>query len=153
MAHNFYIGKPTVEQSDYPEGPRLLPKVKPITTPEGEEPVHTDQYEFPPDVASGERAPSFRAWEQVVDGLPAFKELWFDLREYATERYEPAYIPVAFYVDRLDKVEDEALSALDDPKTEPLAQRALWFVRWSRYAYEQHGEMAAFQSGEPLAFR
>lgn len=153
MTHDFTIGKPTVEPDNLIDGPVLLPVVEPVTTPAGVDPVHTDEYEGEYDAASGRRSPSFRAWSEVINADPAFLNFWYDIREYATERYEPAYIPVEVYADRLDEIEDTACSLLDSEETEPLAQRMLWFVRWSRYAHEQYGEMAAFQNSEPLAFR
>lgn len=154
MAYTFTIGEPYIEAEDYTTGPELVTLVSPIETPTGEEPVHTDPYEMEGmGKGSGRRCPSFRTWSEVTSTIPEFNHLWYTIREYATERHEPAYIPVKLYADQLDEVEDAALSALDDEETEPVAQRVLWFVRWSRYAREELGDMAAFHSDEPLAYR
>ena len=151
MAHTFTIGRPTNERVECHDLEMVRPTVEPVTTPDGEGPVHTDSYESESDAGSGRRSPSFRVWSEVTDTFPEFNTAWYSIREYATEQHEPTYIPVSHYIDDLPDAEDAALSALDDDELEPAAQRVLWFCRWSRYAYEQHGEMAVLQSSEPLA--
>lgn len=151
MAHNFTIGRPTTERVEYGDREKIQPTVEPVTTSAGEDPVHTDPYEVESDAGSGRRRPSFRVWSETTRAFPEFQSVWYSIREYASEEYEPSYIPVSLYTDDLPAVEDAVLSALDDDDLEPYAQRVLWFCRWSQYAYEQHGGMAVFQSGEPLA--
>lgn len=151
MGHTFTIGHPSTERREHGEHATVKPIVEPVSTPPGEEPVHTDPYEIERDAGSGERSPSFRVWGETVDTFPEFQSVWFSIREYATENYEPAYIPVSLYVDDLPGVIDVATTALDDEELEPVAQRVLWFCRWSQYAHERHRGMAVFQSSEPLA--
>lgn len=151
MAHDFTIGRPTTERVAYSDREKIKPTVEPATTPDGEDPVHTDPYEIESDAGTGHRRPSFRVWSETTSAIPEFESVWYTIREYASEEYGPSYIPVSIYLDDLPAAEDAALSALEDDGLEPCAQRVLWFCRWSQYAHEQYGEMAAFQSGEPLA--
>lgn len=139
MAHDFFIGKPNWEVTTRDGDDAIVPFTETLAT----EDIHMDEYDLYEDST---RFPGFRQWREVLADLPVFEELWDDLYEYAIRHYDPEWIPIAYYEDRLDAVEQEAIEATHDPEREPAAQRALWFVRWSRHAIEEFGEDAVFET-------
>jgi len=150
MAYWLTIGKAKV--SYQPGGstdtfpPMLRPEVQQADV-DVEDPaaVHDDDYNRGP---SAYRSISYHSWSDTLDALPAFNDLMADIAEYAkTEGL--VFIPVEVYEDWLEEVEAEAEAHLETAHADAekaQAQRALWFVRWSRKARDLYGDHAAFKT-------
>jgi hypothetical protein len=107
--------------------------------------VHDDEYDGSP---SAYRSISYHAWADTLDALPVFNDLMAHVAEYAQSE-GLVFIPVEVYEDRLDAVAAEADAYLETAHADAeqaQAQRALWFVRWSREARDLYGDHAAFKT-------
>lgn len=108
--------------------------------------VHDDEYDRGP---GAYRSISYHSWTDTLNALPEFDALMADIEEYATSE-QLTFIPVEVYEGRLGEVEAEAERHLEDRAVtdaeKAQAQRALWFVSWSRKARELYGDHAAFDT-------
>lgn len=150
MGYWLSIGKAYVAYSEGGDTESFPPALRPSVrkaSKDVEEPalVHDDEYDRGP---SAYRSISYGAWSKTLNALPRFNTLMEDLSSHTDDEFRE-FIPVEYYEDDLDAVEAEAreyLKSASGEREEARAQRALWFVAWSRKARELYGDHAAFQT-------
>ena len=176
MGYSFTIGKPKFEvhQQITLEDNNTIATVTRAVSNDVERDVHCDEFEAMPYKGDSHRLISYSTWKRVRELVGPLDNVWDEMeRLYGGgdngQVWKP-YVPVTFYLDELDEIEtvaealvdgEERLDADEIPTdifeadqyiaehtSERLAAgaRALWFVRWSRAAYEEYGEMAVFET-------
>lgn len=142
MGYSLTIGKALIDTRDFDYDKQA---VMPCEGDPAE--IHQDEWEAT-GMPGPVRLPSYTAWGEALEALSKFKALWSDLetdcRVLGVEADLGRWIPVRYYEDYLDGVEQEALKA--PKRCAADAARALWFVRWSREALRRYGNLAAFET-------